>query len=124
MSTAVRTPAPTVEADPDLIELIRLPAPAVYAGEVYADCIAWPAGYSLQGRQQDPTAREYELLRALAVALDRYRQDRRTPPARLVVQAMRIPLDGISTHPRPVRILAEITKDAEGAPLITISNVR
>ncbi|MER6684544.1 hypothetical protein [Streptomyces olivaceoviridis] len=122
MTTAVRAQAPMVEADPDLIELTRLPAPAVYTADVYADCIAWPPGYVVQGRREDSTAREYELLRALAVTLDRYRQARRTPPARLAVRAMRIPPDGTSNHPRPVRIFAEITKDAHDAPLITISS--
>jgi hypothetical protein len=111
-----------VEADPDLIELMRLPAPAAYTADVYADCIAWPPGCTAQGRREDPTAREYELLRALAITLDRYRQARRTPPARLTVRAMCTPPDGTSAHPRPVRVVAEITKDAHGAPLITISS--
>ncbi|MGW0846781.1 hypothetical protein ACWD26_43045 [Streptomyces sp. NPDC002787] len=122
MTTAVRAQAPMVEADPDLIEIIRLPAPAVYTADVYADCIAWPPGCAVQGRREDSTAREYELLRALAVTLDRYRQARRTPPARLTVRAMRVPPDGTSTRPRPVRVFAEITRDAHDAPLITISS--
>lgn len=113
-----------VEADPDLIELTGLPAPAAYTAAVYADCIAWPPGYAVQGRSEDATAREYELLRAVAVTLDHYRKARRTPPARLTVRAMRTPPDGTSTHPRPVRVLAEIARDTHGALLITISSVR
>ncbi|MER7688732.1 hypothetical protein [Streptomyces sp. NPDC097610] len=122
MTTALRAQAPMVEADPDLIELTRLPAPAAYTADIYADCIAWPPGYAVQGRREDSTAREYELLRAVAVTLDRYRQARRTPPARLTVRTMRVPPDGTSTRPRPVRVFAEITRDANDAPLITISS--
>ncbi|MFE4832953.1 hypothetical protein [Streptomyces sp. NPDC056672] len=122
MTTAVRPQAPMVEADPDLIELTRLPAQAAYTADVYADCVAWPPGYAVQGRREDPTAREYELLRAVAVTLDRYRQARRRPPVRLTVRTMRVPPDGTSTGPRPVRVFAEMTRDAHGAPLITISS--
>ncbi|MET9934071.1 MULTISPECIES: hypothetical protein [unclassified Streptomyces] len=116
--------APTIEAEPDLIELTRLPSRVVYTPEVYADCIAWPDAYTANGRREDATEREYRLLRALAVTLNRARQVVSVRPARMVIQVTRTPPDGKSTAPRPVRLLADIQKDEHGAERITISRIR
>lgn len=115
---------PAIEADPDLMELTRLPAPVVYTAEIYADCIAWPEGYAVNGRREDPTEREYHLLRALAAALDSVRKTVGVRPPRIVVQLMRTPLDGRSTAPRPLRVLADTRRDEHGAVTITISRIR
>lgn len=124
MTATARPHAPAIEADPDLIELARLPAPVVYTADVYADCIAWPEGYAVNGRREDPTEREYHLLRALAVTLDGIRKAVGVRPPRVVVQVMRTPLDGRSTDPQPIRLLADTRPDESGAPTITIRRIR
>ncbi|MCX5278064.1 MULTISPECIES: hypothetical protein [Streptomyces] len=123
MTTTERAHAPAIEADPDLIELTRLPA-VVYTADIYADCIAWPEGYTVNGRREDATEREYHLLRALAATLDGIRKAVGVRPPRVIVQVMRTPLDGRSTAPKPVRLLADTRRDEHGAALITISRIR
>lgn len=124
MTTTKRAHAPAIEADPDLIELTRLPAPVVYTADIYADCIAWPEGYTVNGRREDATEREYHLLRALSAALDGIRNAVGVRPPRVVIQVMRTPLDGRSTAPKPVRLLADTRRDEHGATAITIRRIR
>ncbi|WP_228983387.1 hypothetical protein [Streptomyces sp. DH12] len=124
MTTTERAHAPAIEADPDLIDLTGLPASVAYTADIYADCIAWPEGYTVNGRREDATEREYNLLRALAAALDGVRKVIGVRPSRVIVQVTRTPLDGKSTTPRPVRLLADTRRDEHGAATITISRIR
>ncbi|MFE6253595.1 DUF6573 family protein [Streptomyces niveus] len=108
-----------VEADPDIAECFGFPAPVAMTYAVYAECIAVPEEFSWgTGFRLDETEREWDLLLTISRVIKAAAGSGQPP--RLPVTLYRVPADGVTSTPRRVTLVAEVSTGDHGERVITI----